>query len=130
MRDYLKTSARIQNGKPVIEETNREQLQRFYNNNNNKTIYLTVSTKRPPRSLEQNAYYWTLLDLLSEYTGDTTQSLHKDLKQEYLPKLFNEQGEQLEPSTTRLNTKEFTDYIERIRKHASEWGLVLPDPIN
>ena len=56
--------------------------------------------------------------------------MHTTFKKEFLTELVERNGRQLwvVRSTTRLNTKEMTDYIENVRWVAAEMGIVVPDP--
>jgi len=119
----------IANGRPLLEYSEQNTLNQFYKINEGKTVYIHVDTVKPSRSLLQNSYYWTLINLLSDFTGDTPKDLHENFKEEFIPPLFDKYGKQVEKSTTRLTTGEFTKYIERVRQVGAEWGLILPEPI-
>lgn len=119
----------IANGKPLLEYSEQNTLNQFYKINEGKTVYIHVDTVKPSRTLLQNSYYWTLINLLSDFTGDTPKDLHDNLKEEFITPLFDKYGKQVEKSTTRLTTAEFTKYIERVRQVGAEWGCILPDPL-
>lgn len=76
------------------------------------------------RSSEQNRYYHgILLTILADHTGYTTDDLHEYLKQSFLPQpLIKILGQHIvrTVSTTQLDTKEFNEYIEKIRTFARE----------
>jgi ribosomal protein L39E len=77
---------------------------------------------RDNRSNNQNKYYWgVVIKTLSDETGFTPDEMHEVLKRKFLKyckALPN--GEQVEvtESTTDLDTKEFEEYMEQIRRFA------------
>jgi hypothetical protein len=80
---------------------------------------------RAKRSLSQNAYYWALLEIFGIRTGYTPDELHVDLKRSY-KLIYTKNGKKYLRSTTSLDTKEFTDYIDWIKNTAAEQGIDLP----
>ena len=83
-----------------------------------------------PRTGNQNRYLWALYKLLSDHTGFTTDEVHELCKRYYAP-----QYEKTTPrgtvqsftkSTADMNTKEMTDYIEKIRDMGGQIGCYLP----
>jgi|APSaa5957512622_1039677.scaffolds.fasta_scaffold107573_2 methylphosphotriester-DNA--protein-cysteine methyltransferase len=70
------------------------------------------------RSIQQNGYYWRIVEILSDELGYTKQEMHETLKNHF----------DIE-STKHLEQKEFSSYIERIiRWSAQEMGIAIPDP--
>lgn len=99
---------------------------------NGKTYNLAISVKRAIRSLSQNKLYWLWLTCIEHETGNEKETLHEYFKQEYLGRMsvpiF---GSEVYPcrSTTGLNTKEYTAYLNNIQVFASsELGVILPVP--
>ena len=95
-----------------------------------ETDDISVSIKKwhNTRSLSQNSYYWAYLGLISKETGQgDPKQLHKFFKQEFLPissyivfgKIVHELGH-----TPKLNTKEFSEYINKIEDLT---GIPAPD---
>ena len=87
------------------------------------------------RSLDQNAYYFVILDILRQYFGYTdVLSLHEDMKT--LHGLKENRHNKIEnknvvenTSTANYSTKEFNTYIENIRNWAKiEYNLDTPEP--
>jgi hypothetical protein len=81
-----------------------------------KTIEL--KEYKPKRTNLQNRYYWSILKAIEDETGNDKDILHEFFKQKYLNfqiiELFDEKLFHT-PSTTILDTKQFTDYIEKVR---------------
>lgn len=97
-----------------------------------KTYRIKITTKRTIRTVSQNALYWLWLTCIEQETGNEKDYLHEFFKQKYLGReivmVFNTEVYPLK-STTGLNTKQFTNYLERIKVFASvELGITLPLP--
>lgn len=87
------------------------------------------------RSLPQNALYWMWLSLVShELAGSTKDSevYHDYFRGKYLQsdRVTMPDGTVMDKlqSTTTLDTKQFTDYLENIRIEMIEHGINLPLP--
>lgn len=97
-----------------------------------KTFEVEIKKKREIRSLPQNRLYWLWLSCIMSETGNDKTDLHKFFSEKYLPKNIAEVfGEQIlkTVSTTILDTKQFTDYLDRVQQFANtELGIVLPNP--
>ena len=90
--------------------------------------------KRSIRTISQHRLYWLWVTCIEQETGNDKETLHEYFKQEFLGRqsvqIFNTEVYPLR-STTGLNTKEFTDYLNKIQVFASsELGIVLPNPID
>lgn len=101
-------------------------------------VELRIERKRAARSLNQNAWYWgVIVEMLAEHTGYTPDEIHEVLKAKFIPKrlaLADGNGEIKDEfviggTTTRMNTLEFGEYCEAIRRWAAEdLDVVIPDP--
>lgn len=102
------------------------------------------------RSLEANALYWRWLTTIADSLGSSKDELHEQFKRRFLvPILIRDDSgfaemvqavnavekAQQEPlkrqivrlvSTTGLNTKQFTEYLNEIEAHANGLGIILP----
>ena len=104
-----------------------------------KEMICEVRKDKRNRSTVQNAYYWFLLTMLEQETGNDKDSFHAYFKYKYLReeciiyaiggnKAVTDEFE-TDKSTTKLTTIEFEDYLEKIRVFASsELGIFLPKP--
>ena len=125
-------SAPIKNGKADFYPNDAERLRQFLRSHEGKTLYFTVGERKPPRSLEANAYLWAVVyEFIADETGMTPEEVHAEMKDRFLPRFFTrENGEEkeLEKSTTRLNSKEMSNYIEQVKAFAaSELSVSIPD---
>ena len=98
----------------------------------NGEYIVTINRIKSHRTIPQNKLYRLWLNLIADETGHTDNELHAYFKAAFLEKqykvVFNEQVE-IEASTTRLSTKEFTTFLDKIYLFSSETlGIILPKP--
>lgn len=121
-----------------------------------KPLVVTIKPQSTKRSLNQNALYWDWLTEVQNKTGQDKEDLHFEFKKKFLISILrrddegyaemchaitllkqseSEQYEAVangvirETSTTRLNTKQFTEYLGLIQAYASkELGVFLRSP--
>jgi len=114
-------------GSIVIWDT-PEKVREYLKGLEGKRIDITVKRERSQRSINQNNYYFGVVcKVLGDYFGYEVDDMHEALKLKFL---------QVGPcdvptikSTTKLNTSEFEDYLERIRRWAAtEYSVVVPLP--
>lgn len=111
-----------------------------------KPMVVTIKEYKKNRSTSQNAVYWMWLEVISKDTGFTKDELHDRFRLQ----LFSEIDD-IDPtvertvkykidgkiqdvtlteitSSTELNTKQFTEYLQKIEILASSIDIVLPRP--
>ena len=116
----------IEGGQMYLDHVN--EYQRLIGHLEGKQIDLRLGKRRRPRSLSQNAYYWgVVVELFAEHLGYEPEELHDALKIKFLTRRA-ETPLPTVASTADLDTAEFTDYIERVRRLAAEQGCYVPDP--
>lgn len=94
---------------------------------NGARVTVRISKLRQPRSLDQNSYYWgCVVPMIGEYCGYPNDEMHEALKFRFLK--VGEDGFERVLSTADLDTRQFSDYVERVRQLAAELGVVIPDP--
>lgn len=102
------------------------------NLNKDKKWTMEVKEYRKDRSGKQNKMMWMWLGLIGNELGYDKDDLHAFFKAKFLGMTTREvMGEVIaEPHTsTTLNTKEFTEYLEQIDRFTStELGISLPHP--
>jgi len=120
----------VSGGKPLLSPKETHQLNAFLRTKEGKTVWFFIDDKRPPRTLSQNAYYFgVVLEYISNETGDDVESVHVDMKEMFCKRFFDENGIELERSTTRLTTKEFAAYVDRIVVFAAtDLNVTIPPP--
>lgn len=91
---------------------------------------LTIEIKKfiNNRTLAQNRLYWLHLNIIGDELGYSADELHDSYKAMFLTDRSKKIP--LVRSTTVLDTKQFTTYMELIRKHAGELGITLPTDLD
>jgi hypothetical protein len=127
-----KIIAEVVNGSLKFDLKQKDILRRWLNNLNGFKVELVIKKYRKKRTIPQNSYYWGIvLDLISEASGYTTEELHELFKRLFLKKVIKIGGVDYEvsESTSKLNTEQFSDYIEKIKKFAvMKLDLHIPSP--
>ena len=100
--------------------------------NIDKPWSVDVKPYKKNRSLAQNKLYWKWITCIGDEIGYTSEEMHVIMADKFLVTKFVEYDDdkiKMDKSTSRLNTKEFTEYLEYIdRWAAGEMGIVLPSP--
>ena len=100
-------------------------------NSKDKTIEVIIQEYKKNRSKSQNRYYWAILKLISNFFGYTDKEMHEYFKSEFLQQkeslVFDEQVK-IYPSTRKLNTSEFSEYVELITRFCADQGFAVPTP--
>src|ERR1041385_5298975 len=101
-------------------------------------VLVTLSTVSATRSREANNLYWKFyVGAFSEETGNDPNFVHSYFKRKFLPGpsivIADANGEivdeaPVEPTTTILTPREFSDYLRRIESFASELGVTVGPP--
>jgi hypothetical protein len=94
-------------------------------------VEIKKKTKR--RTIPQNRLYWLYLTAIATETGNDRDDLHSYFAGKYLSaRSVNLGGSQTQVrgTTTDLDTKAFTEYIDRIMRDAGDMGIVLISPAN
>lgn len=80
------------------------------------------------RSLRQNAYYWgVVVAIVADHTGYTPDESHQELARMFLG--YENNGKSFVRSTSKLNTVEFEQYMDKCRAWAmAEMSVHIPLP--
>lgn len=93
-----------------------------------KGANIEIVQKRKNRSRYQNNWFYAVVKEVSEYTGYELAEAKEILKRKG-GLAYKKNGHTFTRSTTELDTKEFSEFMETIiRVCAQELDLVLPDP--
>ena len=89
-----------------------------------------ITPYKSTRSLDQNDYYWRLVKELADYFGlKSKDEMHEVLSYKLLSE--EKQIKNLKVmtinSTTKLNVKEFNEYLEKVKDFARGYGFKLMD---
>lgn len=94
-----------------------------------KRFELVLRQEKSKRSDQQNRYMWGVVyEILSEHTGYTPEEIHAIMKFKFL-RIRDERNNEYVRSTTKLNTAEMENYLDKIKKWAAQdLGVFIPDP--
>lgn len=126
--------ATIENGVLKFAEGEKQRMAQYVRSLKGD-IDVSVKKRTKPRSSHQNRYYWgVVIEILSEYTGYEREEMHDALKMLFLRKPAHAPGlPDTLRSTSDLTTKEFEDFLERVRRWATielSVSIPLPNEIN
>jgi hypothetical protein len=98
-----------------------------------KAVELQVKRYRKVRSLNQNAYYWgVVIPMIGNAMGETDiEAVHEVIKHEhhYYIATVGKSELHVPLSTADLSTLEFEQFLEKVRRWASEFfSLYIPLP--
>jgi hypothetical protein len=90
-----------------------------------KRYVANVTLQKSTRSLEQNDRLWKMYEQLGNHIGMFKDDVHELMGYKFLryTKELNGEVVELIKSTTKLNTKEMTEYQEKIELWASQIGF-------
>jgi hypothetical protein len=95
------------------------------------SVSITVESYKKSRSSQQNAYYWSLIGILANFTGFDKQDLSEfmvlECKFTRISKVFD--SEQVKArSTTTLTVAEFSELINKVIEYLQSNQLSYPQP--
>lgn len=114
-----------------IKPDRRHDFLRHVKGFTGQQVEVIVRKPRKQRSDRQNRYYWgVMLAILSEHLGyEEPEELHEALKLHFLRVEDPEKPLPGLRSTASLSTREFEEYVEKVRMFASiEYGCYIPEP--
>ena len=116
----------------VLFIENPVSFKRYISGLKDKPLTVTVKAVRKHRSLDQNSYFHgVVLPILSQETGYTTDEMKDIVKTLFLRKTMTVAGQEIEVvlGSSDLNTKQFENFMEDIRRWAStELWCDIPEP--
>jgi hypothetical protein len=110
------------------QEALHKHLASFKEGDNLKVIIKPFKTGDSIRSVRANAYYWgVVIDILRLEFGYEKEEMH-----DALGLMFRRSVDEFLPTiqkTSDMNSREFWEYIERVRRWAAmEYNITIPDP--
>ena len=83
-----------------------------------------------PRSNNQNRYYRACVKLLSDFTGFSTEEVHKlclrYFSTEYTKQTTGGKEHTFKKTTSQMDTKEMSEFITKVRQMGDSIGCYLP----
>lgn len=83
---------------------------------------VTIKKNKPVRGHDANAYYWVCLQQIAVLSGHTTEELHELYKLKFNNKYVID--EYVPQTTTDLDTREFSIYVNKVKEHARSFYAV------
>jgi hypothetical protein len=105
---------RVENGALRLERT--QDFRSYLMKLDGAEVEVIVQVPEKTRSISQLRLYWAYLRLIEKETGDSAENLHQIFKEMFK---IN--------STARLNTVEFSQYLDKIVRLMADFDIVLPD---
>ena len=92
----------------------------------NGTWMVSIRPYKAKRSNPQNSMYWQFLTDFGKYLGYSQDEMHDLCRFKFLREAVEVGGQRMPKlkSTTKLNTKEFSEYFEACVQWASENGFI------
>ena len=122
-------TAEVVNGRLQLKD---EALFDKYIHSLEGTVQLTIDRRKTPRSMRQNRYYWgVVIQVLLDFMGDVEPGADEDLHRALCSMFLTDKAYKIPKikSTSSLSTKEFEDYLEKIRIWAAkDLQVVIPLP--
>ena len=109
----MKLKASITNGKLVCDKFLWEQYLLSFSGE----VTIEIKKYKKDRTTDQNSLYWKYLEIISNETGDYIGDLHEFFKLKLLPPRtvkIMEKSYLIPATTTKLSTKDFGEYLEKI----------------
>lgn len=128
-------AGRVEHGRLPLSV--RHGISRALRTAEGEQIEVVIRPLKLTRSQRANRYYWMCLGVIASETGHRKDELHEFFKDEFLtPKVIRLEDDaggaierKIHPSTTRLKSDEFTDYLRRVKEFAlHRLNIVLPEP--
>ena len=120
--------ANIKDG--LITKRFQESIDRYLLAIKDGPARITIEKYRPKRTDPQNRYYWSVVvGTVAQHCGYTDDEAHEALKWLFLRKRSEDGKPATVRSTAKLNTQEFEEYLESIKRWAAtELQIYIPDP--
>jgi hypothetical protein len=120
-----------------LKRIDEEELTRFVLQTNTLprdtpfTIY--IADKKPIRTLPQNAYLWGVVyKTISGYTGYEKEEVHEYCKLKFALRTKFDLGDwgvdEISIGTKLMDTRQMTEYIDKIRRYFNERGMYIKAP--
>ncbi len=122
----IKHPGLVQRGKFIPDDP--DLFRKDFTRREGRRVCVSVGIERRDRSDQQNRYYWgCVIKTLSEWSGYEPEEMHEALKAEFLALPDIKTGLRIAHSTAQMDTAQFSEYVEQVRRWAAGHGVVIPD---
>lgn len=135
MTEHFKFVGVVKDGKAPHGEAIRETMKAF----EGREVEITLAEPKKTRTNQQNRYYFgPVIEAVIAFDREHGGDMDKDRAHEHLMtevggfyEVKREYGviKKVRRSSTNLTTKEWGEYMEKIKAWASQFGLIIPDPV-
>ena len=116
----------------IFDEKHKKEAIKYIDSIFAQDKRVTIVITKEQRTLDQNRLYWLWLTCISQNTGNDKDSLHEYFILRYLQPELIQVFEKIiykRLSTTLLDTRRFTEYLNKIQIFANtELAIELPNP--
>ena len=116
MSDYIGFFRIDERGTTIWKDLN--QIKKYIHDLESGKYMIKISSYVEDRSIDQNKYYWKLVEIIANEIGYEKQEMHEVLKYKFLQKTIQDANGNLVKgvkSTSSLNIREFSEYIDNIK---------------
>ena len=110
---------------------NLKELRKFISSLDSGKYMIQISTFVENRTLDQNKYYWKIIEIIAKEIGYEPNELHNIFKYKFLQKTITDSNGNMVKglkSTSDLNINEFIEYIDNIKYYVlNELEIILPE---
>lgn len=102
---------------------NKKQIEDFINSLDPGKYFIKISEYNEERTISQNKFYWKLIEIIAREIGYEVQEMHEVFKYKFLKKTFEDANGNLVKgfaSSADLDKKDFSDYIEKIKRYVEQ----------
>ena len=92
---------------------------------------MTIDKRKHKRTLSQNALMWMWFNCIADETGQSVDDIHDSYCAMFLSRVaISPRGEEVkvQRGTSKLNTAEMSEFMNRVQADAAEMGIILPLP--
>lgn len=124
-----KFKANIEKG--AFKLTDREQFYEHIGTLKDGEYFIAIDREKSKRSNSQNNYLWGVVyKIPADSLGWELDDMHEFCKLKFNPihKQIKDKEVIVPGSTTALNTIQFMDYVDKIKRFFAEYDIYIPDP--
>ncbi len=111
---------------PMDKERFKQRVNQLYK----KGAKVELTEPKKKRSIDANALMWVWLNCIALETGNTPEDMHEAFKGMFLQSkiiTLGDKKETVKASTAKLDSKEFSEYLTKLKHFSSEeLGVYLP----
>lgn len=103
----------------------------WFKNSDAPEAIVTIKPNTASRSVKQNAFYWRMVSIIADDTGNSPDALHTYFSSQFLEPLIEEVNNKpvvVIKSTTKLTVNEMSKHLLKVVDFADDLGIRLDLP--